>query len=67
MRRSGYGELIGYLLNWMLTGLRDQSVEDAENLIRPYGEEINSALTMMVEFGKWLAGDSSAETVGQLA
>jgi hypothetical protein len=60
LRRSGYGAVIDQLLNFMLTGIRNQSIEDIEKEIAPYEVDIRSAFDMFIELGAWLANDSSA-------
>jgi len=59
LKRRGSSSQIASLLACVV---RAQSTEDAENATKPHGEEISSALTMMMQLGKWLVGDSSPES-----
>ena len=63
LRRSGYGDLINYVLAFMLDGIRKQSLEELGKVMTQYGPEISEMLTMVKELGMWLGGMCENEVV----
>ena len=61
LRSRGYGELIDYVLMYLLNSIQTQTPEDVEKWIAPFKVELQSAFSMMMQLVDWLADSSAGE------